>query len=315
MPGRGRAIEARPDMPRGARSGAQARVVLFAMTAKGRAVLEAVLGSRKEMVRAVVGARDAAMKEDAYEDIRGLATARGVPHFDRREFDEATLDQEGLVGIAISWRWLIGASNLVVLHDSLLPKYRGFNPLVSALLNGEKKIGVTATLAGPQFDRGGILAQKSLDVTYPVKIAAAIERVSGCYVAIVEELLAALERGALPPAKEQNEAEASYSLWRDEADYRIDWSQPAASIARKVDSVGHPYAGASTLAGGKLYRVLDAEVRPDVRIENRAPGKVLEIDRGCPVVVCGSGLLMIADLRDESGASALPLARVRTRFE
>ena len=298
----------------GARTGKDAKVVIFAMTAKGRAVLEAALRSRKAMVHAVVGARDAGAREDDYDAIRALAAGAGIPHFDRGEFDEGALDAQGLIGIAVSWRWLIAARSLVVLHDSLLPKYRGFNPLVSALINGDTRIGVTAIVAGPDFDRGDILAQKALEIAYPIRIAQAIERVSACYVTIVEELLAALARGELPRATAQDEAQATYSLWRDEEDYRIDWSLPAAAIARKIDAVGHPYAGASTLNEGTLLRVVQAEVLPDVRIENRAPGKVLRIAGGCPVVVCGSGLLKLVELRRDSGASVLPWSKVRTRF-
>src|SRR5713101_10052442 len=127
-----------------AKSGKDTKVVLFVMTAKGLAVINNVISSRKEIVHAVVGAKDDAVKDDSYEEIRTAVTTHGIPHFNRREFDVDIIERQGLLGIAISWRWLIGSRNLIVLHDSLLPKYRGFNPLVSALINGETKIGVTA---------------------------------------------------------------------------------------------------------------------------------------------------------------------------
>ncbi len=69
------------------------------------------------------------------------------------------------------------------------------------------------------------------------------------------------------------EAAATYSLWRDEADYRIDWHRDSTYLRRFVDALGVPYRGASTLLGGQLCRVLAAEAAPDVVIENRAPGK------------------------------------------
>jgi methionyl-tRNA formyltransferase len=49
--------------------------------------------------------------------------------------------------IAISWRWMLKVSNLIVIHDSLLPKYRGFSPLVNMLINGEDTLGVTVLFA------------------------------------------------------------------------------------------------------------------------------------------------------------------------
>ena len=48
--------------------------------------------------------------------------------------------------IAIGWRRLISGieGRLIVLHVSLLPKYREFAPTVAQLLAGESEIGVTA---------------------------------------------------------------------------------------------------------------------------------------------------------------------------
>jgi len=113
----------------------------------------------------------------------------------------------------------------------------------------------------------------------------------------------------------QNEAEATYSLWRDEEDYRIDWSTDPDRIKRFIDSVGNPYKGASAYMGEHRVRVLDALVEPDIQIEARQPGKVVFMREGCPVVVCGRGLLRITDLRDDtSERSLLPLKKLRTRF-
>ncbi|GJM73208.1 hypothetical protein HMSSN036_54240 [Paenibacillus macerans] len=44
----------------------------------------------------------------------------------------------------------------------------------------------------------------------------------------------------------QNEKEASYSLWRDEEDYLIDWSMDSEYVHRFIDATGFPYKGAAT---------------------------------------------------------------------
>jgi methionyl-tRNA formyltransferase len=67
---------------------------------------------------------------------------------------------------------------------------------------------------------------------------------------------------------------------------------------------------------GRLVRIFEAEELPDVVVEDRAPGKVIFVQDGRPVVVCGSGLLRILDLRDDAtGESLLPLRKFRSRFE
>ncbi|MCX7880990.1 MAG: methionyl-tRNA formyltransferase [Patescibacteria group bacterium] len=50
------------------------------------------------------------------------------------------------------------------LHPSLLPKYRGASPIAFALLNGEKKTGVTIFKIDEKIDHGPIIAQKSLTI-------------------------------------------------------------------------------------------------------------------------------------------------------
>ena len=204
---------------------------------------------------------------------------------------------------------------LIVFHDSLLPRYRGFNPLVTCLINGDKQVGVTAILGAKQYDSGPVLAQSSVDLTYPCTIEKAIDEISACYRATACEVFGMLQGGQQLMGRAQDESLVSYSLWRDEADYRINWNNSAARLARFIDAVGSPYSGAITLVNGLPARVGKSVPLPDVVIENRCAGKVIWLDAGLPVVVCGEGLLRIDELTDTAtNASLLPLIRFRSRF-
>ncbi|HYN96175.1 MAG TPA: formyltransferase family protein [Pilimelia sp.] len=284
------------------------------MTRKGLAVLEAIVAKfGPPAVRRVIGARDTAVAEDYYDAIRERAAAYGIPAVDRRDAAPPAVDEPCL---AVGWRWLItGTQRLVVIHDSLLPRYRGFAPLVSCLVNGEPRIGATALLASEEYDEGDIIAQDSVDITYPITAGAAIELLAAVYVRLAVTVADRVVSGDELTGRPQDHAAATYSLWRDEEDYRVDWSWPASRIRRLVDAVGHPYRGASTLVEGRLARLRAVAERADVAVENRTPGKVIFMADGCPVVVCGEGLLTITDLvDDETAASLLPLRRFRTRF-
>src|SRR5690606_38202127 len=50
------------------------------------------------------------------------------------------------------------------LHGSLLPKYRGRTPHVWAIINGEKKTGVTAHLITKGCDEGPIVSQIQIPI-------------------------------------------------------------------------------------------------------------------------------------------------------
>jgi methionyl-tRNA formyltransferase len=282
------------------------------MTEKGYRVLSYLLAHYdKALIAQVVGARDKNLAQDFYEEIQALCAQEGIRFYNRSQSLLVASD----FSLAVSWRWLIKeAATLIVLHDSLLPRYRGFAPLVNALINGEPVIGVTALFANAEFDRGDIVTQAARPVPYPIKIAQAIELSVECYLEVVGYVLQQLSQGQALEATAQREEEATYSLWRDDEDYAVDWSQSSGYLKRFVDAVGWPYRGASTRVNGQLCRVVEAEVVPDVFIENRTAGKVLFMNEGQPVVVCGTGLLRVTDLRNEANQQVLPLTQFRTRF-
>ena len=288
------------------------KIGLYLMNKKGLIVLRDLIDSGfSENIAFVNSEQDKTVLKDYFDEIGDLCRKSGI------DFNNGSSEVNCDHRIAIGWKKMIANSdNLIVLHDSLLPKYRGFNPLVSCLINGEKKIGVTALYASDRYDSGDILFQESLEITYPLKIVRAIELISTLYSKMVLEIFELVKVGQIPPGKAQEESKASYSLWRDEEDYFIDWNKSTDEIRRFVDAVGFPYRGACSKFENQIVRILEIEERPDVLIENRLPGKVIFLEDGKPTVVCGTGLIEIQKACfDESGEDLIPMNRLRIRFE
>ena len=271
------------------------KIGLYLMGLKGlytlRALLEHTGPSYAGSLVFVVAAKDKNVQNDYFEDIKSLALDHSIPFFEQ---DALPVPVKADVVFAISWRWLIkeDLDKLIVFHDSLLPKYRGFNPLVTALIEGDREIGVTAIQANHEFDKGNIIAAKSTSIAYPIKIEDAIEQVSLLYGKLAVQLAKLINAGPLTGTV-QDEALASYSLWRNEADYHINWNGPAERISRFIDALGYPYNGACTMYDGVKIIVLESSVVKDLPIVNRDAGKILLIDNNRPVVVCGTGLIKI----------------------
>lgn len=291
------------------------RITLFLMTRKGYGVLDSLIKSGfSDMIDKVVVAHDKNVLNDYYSEIYNTAKNAGIPVFDKTE--ETTIDSDYCLTIA--WRWMLNVPEgckLLVTHDSLLPKYRGFAPLVNMLINHEPKIGVSAIFASDKYDQGPIIVQRSTPVTYPIKIQDAIELEMPIFIDVALDVFRCLRENGKLIGKTQIEEEASYSLWRDEEDYRIDWKQSAEYIQQFIYSVGYPYKGASTMLDDKVFRILDCELFPDVKIENRTPGKLIFMDNKYPVIVCGTGLLKITEMSDNEGNDVLPLNKFRLRFK
>lgn len=290
------------------------KVGLYLIGAKGFSVLNSLLDEYgASSIAFVIAAQDAGTEEDFFNEIEGLCLESGINFYNRNQEKKESIQADCL--FAVGWRWLISDSRkLIVFHDSLLPKYRGFSPLVNMLINGEREIGVTALLASGEYDRGNILGRKSIALQYPIKVVTAIEMIRPIYSDMALEIYCGLLSGRDITGEPQDEALATYSLWRDEEDYSIDWSSSSVEIERFCNAVGYPYKGACTHVREEKVRIIDVEPLHDVVIESRSShiGKVIFIDDGAPVVVCGAGLLKIKNYRFECNGDKK--INFRTRF-
>lgn len=291
-------------------------ILVFSLGKKGFNVVRAIADSGLvNSVYCVIG-KDAGIDDDYSSELMKFCDYHNITYCFREDFSTNSANYD--LFLAIGWRWIVRdvpEKKLIVFHDSLLPQYRGFSPLVTAMINREKVVGVTALLGAKEYDRGDIIIQKSLNISYPTTIANEIDRISVLYGEIALELFSKLNATSIDiVGYPQDEKNATYSLWRDEDDYRINWSDTAENIEHFVSCVNEPYKGASTIMQGSIVRIFKARRREDVKVENRQPGKIIFFENNSPVVVCGSGLLTLLDVRNELGLSILPLKYFRTRF-
>lgn len=288
------------------------RITLYLMTQKGFEVLNAlIVKNLQSIISEVILGRDKNIQNDYAAEIISLCKQNNIKHFERHENHEVLSDYS----LAISWRWLIPESNskLIVLHDSLLPKYRGFSPLVNMLINKEKEIGVSALFASEEYDKGDIIAQSSTIINYPITISEAINLISENYIALTLKIFSLLISNKEILGIPQNELNASYSLWRNEEDYLINWQKSSEEILNLINAVSNPYKGATTFLNGlQKVRILEAELITDVTIENRDVGKLIFVKNNFPVIVCGSGLIKILKIIDDkTGIDMLPFNSFR----
>jgi methionyl-tRNA formyltransferase len=290
------------------------KIGFYLMTQKGYIVLTNYLNEfSSETIENVVIGRDSNVLNDYSAEIFDLCKRTNIPCTFTTDNYSFSCDYI----LTISWRWLIKqkSKKIIILHDSLLPSYRGFAPLVTSLIKGEDRIGVTALFASDYYDAGPIIMQKSMDIHYPLKIADAIALISEIYSKIVNEITHKIISNNILLSTPQDEKKVTYSLWLDEEDYRINWNCDSDYIIRFVDAVGLPYKGAFSILENKKIRIIECIEETDVQIEYRTPGKVLFIRNDRPVVVCGRGLIKIITAHyDSNNESIFPLPKFRNRF-
>ena len=204
--------------------------------------------------------------------------------------------------ITVSWKYMLPtninnilSTPIIVLHDSLLPKYRGFAPTPTAIICGENKFGVTALFATDDVDKGDIIKQKSVYISNDKYIADVIEILSDLYEDIVCEIIEDLKNNNIV-AYPQNENLATYSIWRNIEDCHINWKKDSNYIYNFIRAIGTPYYGAFSFLDGEKIIINKAEVlKNDLNFALRDEGKIWKIENGCPEVICGKGMLKIKE--------------------
>lgn len=293
---------------------------LFLVNQRGYTVLKtAIENSMMKNIAFVVSYEEENVQEKYYHLIKQLCCDNKIKFYERKDFDFQALETNVTHFIAVGWQYLISKKeldkkniDLIVFHDSLLPRYRGFAPTPTAMINGESEVGVTALYAVDEMDAGEIILQRKMEIGEDEYISEVIDRQSLVYADMVQEILESIENNNLN-SYAQDEKLATFSIWRDEADCQIDWRKSSLEIYRLIRAVGNPYMGAYSFMDGEKIKILRACLTDDVNFEVRNPGKIWSLKDGVPTIVCGKGMLKILESEWENGEKVV-YNRLRKRF-
>jgi len=292
-------------------------------------VLDAIHRIRPDLRLTILSFPEHGREPRYFEALRGRASSLGERFYETRRGEEphlAPLWSEPFdAALFVHWRYLIPAERLsgaahgaFVIHDSLLPRYRGFSPTVWALVHGDSRAGATLFRLEEEVDAGPIVDQVVVPVGRDDTISEVMPRVTAAYVELVERNLDAILEGraTLTP---QDHAAATRARKRTPEDNRIDWTAGTESIRNLIRAIGRPYPGAYCRIGDRNITIWKARGVPDgiSPAYARRAGDILEVRPDGVVVGTGDGALLVEEVQIEgepprSAAEALAGER---RFE
>jgi methionyl-tRNA formyltransferase len=295
---------------------------------RGLAWLRA-LARRKQLPRAVY-----CLREDDHEtekfapEIVRFCQEHDVPCTPRRRLLRE--DEDEIVALApdllvvMGWRTLLSARVLsaprfgtVGLHESLLPKYRGFAPVNWAVINGETQTGVSLFyITATGVDDGDIVAQARVPIGETDTAADVYQRTSEASLELLARHFSAVLAGTAPRTP-QADHEATYTCARTPPDGLIDWGGDTRTIHNLVRGLAHPYPGASTFFSGAPLSIWRAEpVRTAPPYAGRIPGRVARVEKteGWVEVLTGDGVLRVFEVQ-LPGEPRRPAADVLTSIK
>ncbi len=273
--------------------------------------LEALAGSEHEVVLALSQPDRPKGRGHSLQPtpVKAAAERLGIPVIQPLKIREAleTLEQtEADVIVVAAFGQIIPKEILkmkkygcVNVHASLLPKYRGAAPIQWALLNGEKKSGVTIMQMDEGLDTGDMLAKVVVPLDEDETGGSLFDRLSAAGAKLCVETLGRLERGEIVPEK-QGESPTAYASMLKKSMGKIDWTKDAVSIERLVRAL-NPWPSAYTRLFGKTLKIWKCHVLPE-GARKGACGEVIELRKDAILVQTGEGILSITELQLEGKA-------------
>ncbi len=199
-----------------------------------------------------------------------------------------------LTGLIIDYGIVIGQSvlnsfelGIINSHFSLLPEWRGPDPITYALLSGQTKTGINLMKVATKIDQGEILCQQ----TVQIETGDDNRSLSDKLVIANDQLLIAnlpkyLDNELIPTP--QNNLPITYSRKIDKNDGCIDWNKPAPIIAREIKAFS-AWPGSYTNIGNLRIIIRQAVAVSD----DLQPGKWLITPEKQIVIGCRVGALKI----------------------
>lgn len=289
------------------------RILFIGGTLRGLELIKLLLARKETIVLALILKEDRHETVKASQQIKRLCQASGIPCRLTKKISVRQVRQilgfKPETAFVCGWRTMIPQNlfsriplGCFAAHDSLLPRYRGFAPLNWAIINGEKKTGVTLfKIEKGTVDSGRIFAQKAVAVSGYETAQSVYVRIIEATLGLYKDLLSAIRKGGLRLSA-QDEGKATYCCPRIPDDGRIDWNKNAGDIFNLIRALAPPYPCAWTYVRKKKVYISSASL-PEKFLSyvGNIPGRPVAITGNGVLVLCGSGQIILRKCIVEKG--------------
>jgi len=172
------------------------------------------------------------------------------------------------------------------LHASILPRWRGAAPIQAAIAAGDRETGITVMYVDEGLDTGDILLTRKIDISPTDTGGSLHDRLAEVAPDALLEALTMLAGGKAPRVP-QNKEHATYAPKLEREAGRIDWSQPAEVIERKIRAYD-PWPGAFTEFENQKLKIFAATIS-ELRGK---PGEILKRDTELVIATADSSVLL-----------------------
>ena len=193
--------------------------------------------------------------------------------------------------------WALPAQGTINLHGSLLPNYRGAAPINWALINGEKKTGVTTFLLKHEIDTGDMLLQKEIEIEEADNFGSLYNKLKVMGAAVLTESIVRYVQKEIAPTPQFNAGQSLKSASKLQKETgAINWNSTVCAINSLIRGLS-PLPGAYAKLDGKMLKIYYA-----VAIEEKItaePGTIETDGKNYLRFACQDGWLQVEEIQLE----------------
>ena len=180
-------------------------------------------------------------------------------------------------------------------HGSLLPKLRGGAPIHHAIINGDKKTGITIMYMDKKMDSGDIISQKEIPILDNDNLDSLYEKMSNLGMTALSESLPSIVNGTCKRIKQDNN-EVTFGLNITKEEEKINFNNSSINIFNQIRGLSS-IPGAYCLLDDKRMKVYASTI---TNIDSKdTPGKIEKIDKTGIYINTNDKIICITDIKLE----------------
>lgn len=244
-----------------------------------------------------------------YAEDKGLTTFQPL-NLKADEFINQMKNVNADVFVVVAFRmlpaviWKIPPLGTINLHASLLPDYRGAAPINWAIINGEKRTGVTTFFINEVIDTGDIIKKRGVDINDEMSAGELHDKLMHVGADLMNDTLTDLSNGKLE-SKNQTEDEglalnAAPKIFKE--DCQIQWTNTLKTNYNKIRGLS-PYPGAWSILKSKSknknisFKFFDCR-KTNMPVPTESVGQLLEANNGI-LFPCSDFYILVVELQME----------------
>lgn len=285
------------------------KIVFFGTPDIGLKSLEYLYNSDKIDVLAVVTQPDKPAGRGhklQMSPIKKFAVEKNIPVFQpksiRKEFDiqEELKKLEPDFFVTFAFGQILSQEVLDIpkyetinLHASLLPRYRGANPIQRAIINGDKETGICTMITELGLDCGDICQKLVIPISDTMNCEELWNKIAEKSPKMIEETLEGLQNKTLTPQKQCEDGVCmANKLTKEEC--LIDWTKTNIGIHNLIRGICR-CPSAYFLFNEKIIKVIESETVDG----SGEVGKIVNHSKEGVDIACGKGLLRLIKVKPE----------------